>query len=528
MRHAVWLGGPPNDSMPPPPDSSRAAGMPVRPGLATAREELGEGGAAGGLPTTTFLLVGALTLLALGLRLTGIGDSLFGDELFLYTAVHDHSLHEVYVTVRETEKTPPLGFVLGWLLARGSHADELVRLPSLVASVAAVPLVFALGARTVGRPAALLAAAWLALSPFEVFYGSETRAYALVTTFVLLSTLALLVALDDGRRRWWVLYAAACAAAVYSHYIAVMILAPQAAWALWTHRERWREQLAAGAAAVLVFVPWVPSFLEQARHSGDEARRIDLMSPLTASNLADTWAKSFVGHPYDSLRDQPGRLVVVVLGVGLAAVALALVAGGSRVRRPGLRRPRHGELLLALALAAPAVIVLYGLRPDRSFLLARNLSVSVPYAVLLLGWVLTAARPRAAVLASAAALASLAVGTLRTVAPERQRTDSRAAARWIDAHAPAGAPLVDFPSPLAIRLYLRRPRQVSTTGQFTPARWADAARRGLPVFLSYPKVKGIEPFVVPPAAEAARYRLVTEQVWRGIPVSVGVREYAPR
>ena len=184
------------------------------------------------LPDLTLLAVGLLTLLALGLRLTGIGDSLFGDELFLYTAVHDHSLHEIYVTVRETEKTPPLGFVLGWLLARGRYADELVRVPSLLASVAAVPLVFALGARTVGRPAALVAAAWLALSPFQIFYGSETRVYAQVTTFVLLSTLALLLALEDGRRRWWVLYAAAAAAAIYSHYIAVMILAPQAVWAL--------------------------------------------------------------------------------------------------------------------------------------------------------------------------------------------------------------------------------------------------------------------------------------------------------
>jgi hypothetical protein len=502
--------------------------MPVRPSFTRSGPDVPRAAAARRLPQLTLLAVGALTLLALGLRLTGIGDSLFGDELFLYSAVHDQSLHEIYVTVREAEKTPPLGFLLGWLFARGGHADVLVRVPSLLASVAAVPLVFALGARTVGRPAALVAAAWLALSPFQVFYGSETRVYAQVTTFVLLSTLALLLAVEDGRRRWWVLYAAAAAAAVYSHYIAVMILAPQAAWALWTHRARWREQLAAGAAVALAFLPWVPSFLEQARNSADEARRIDLMSPLTASNLADTWTESFVGHPYDSLRDQPGRFVVVVLGVGLAAVVLALVAGGSWVRRPELRRPRHGGLLLALALAAPVFIVLYSLRPDKSFLLARNLSVSVPYAVLLLGWVLSALRPRAAVLVSLAALAALAVATVRTVAPERQRTDSRSAARWIDAHAPAGAPLVDFPGPLAIQLYVRRPRQVSTNGQFGAAQWAAAARRRLPVFLSYPKVPGIEVFVVPPPAEAGRFRLVAERVWPGVPAPVGVREYAPR
>jgi 4-amino-4-deoxy-L-arabinose transferase-like glycosyltransferase len=479
-------------------------------------------------PDLTLIAVAGLTLLALALRLPGVGQSLFGDELFLWSAVHDHALHDVYVTVRETEKTPPLGFVLGWLFARGGHADTLVRVPSLVAGVAAVPLVFALGARSVGRPAALVAAAWIAISPFQIFYGSETRAYAQVTTFVVLSTLALLLALEDGRRRWWVLYAAAAAAAIYSHYIAVIILAPQAVWALWTHRDRWREQLAAGAAVALAFLPWVPSFLEQARNSGDEARRIDLISPLTPSNLAETWTKTFVGHPYDALRDQPGRLVVVVLGVGLALLLLALAAGGDRARRPGLRLPKRGGLLLALAFAAPVVIVLYSLRPDKSFLLARNLSVSVPYAVLLIGWALTALRPRAAAAVSAAALAVLAVGTVRTLAPERQRTDARDAAHWVDAHAPPGAPLVDVPGPHAIRTYLEKPRNVSTIAEFGPQQWAAAARRRTPVFVSYPKAGGIEALLVPPAKEAPGYRLVAEHTSPGVPYRIGIREFAPQ
>ena len=92
-------------------------------------------------PGVAVWVVAALAALALGLRLACVGQSLFGDELFLYVDVHGHSLGQVFSLVHDTEKTPPLGFVLGWLFARGGSATELVRVPSLVASVATVPLI---------------------------------------------------------------------------------------------------------------------------------------------------------------------------------------------------------------------------------------------------------------------------------------------------------------------------------------------------------------------------------------------------
>ncbi len=476
----------------------------------------------------TPLIVAALTLLAAGLRLSGIGESLFGDELFLWSAVHDRALGDVIGTVRETEKTPPLGFLLGWALARGDDADVLIRLPSLIASVATVPLIAVLGARTVGRWAGLFAAAWLAISPFHVFYGSETRSYALVTCFVVLSTLALVLALEDRRRRWWVLYAVAAAAAVYSHYIAVTVLVPQALWVLWKHREQWKHQIAATGLAVLAFAPWLPSFLEQAGNSGDEARRIELMSPLTVSNFADTWVRGFLGHPYDPLAEQPGTAVVVLLVGGVVALALALVFGGASVRAPDRPVPRYVGLLSLGAAAAPVVIVLYSLLPDRSFLLARNLIVSVPYAVLLLGWAITLLKPRVAAMAAGAALAVLAVGTVRTVAPERDRADARSAARWVDSNAPAGATLVDFPGPHGIRVYLQPSRRVVTAGEFGPEDWAAASRSGTPVYVSYLDVGGAKDNSAPPQAQAVGYSFVEERVFPGSPGAVAVRVFAPR
>ena len=68
-----------------------------------------------------------------------------------------------------------------------------------------------------------------------IYYSTEARSYGLVVFFVLLSTAALLRALDGGGVGWWVLYGAASCAAMYSHYTAAFALAGQALWALWAN-----------------------------------------------------------------------------------------------------------------------------------------------------------------------------------------------------------------------------------------------------------------------------------------------------
>jgi Dolichyl-phosphate-mannose-protein mannosyltransferase len=480
-------------------------------------------------PRSATWIVAALTALALGLRLACIDQSLFGDELFLWAIVDDHSLRQVFSMVHDTEKTPPLGFVLSWVPARLSETPELVRLPSFIASVATVPLVYMLGLRTVGRAAAVVAAAWCALSPFQIFYGTESRSYAVVAAFVILSTLALLAALEDRKLRWWTLYALAAAAAVYTHYIAVLSLVPQAAWALWTHRDRVREQLIWGGLAALAFLPWVPSFIVQLRHSADEARRINEVAPLTFSNVVDFTVEPLVSRPWTPLSDLPGRVPLVVLGAILAGVVIALLVGvriRTRTLRVTLATPRGLVALLALA---PLIgLVLYSLRPNTSFLLSRNLAAAVPYALLLVGWLLTYPRSRLAAVLSAAALAALAVGTFKTITPDYQRPDAREAARYIDAHAPPNAPVVDVPGPHAIRTYLQGSRPVYTISDFGSADWAAAARAGSRVFLTAPRVAFWVGALRPPAGYERRYRLVAERDSPGVPFGLALREYAPR
>lgn len=81
--------------------------------------------------------------------------------------------------IATTDLHPPLGVALIWLASSISHDERVLRLPSLLASVAAIPLL----ARAAGDwvdPRARLAAAWLmALCAPAILYAGEARPYAL-------------------------------------------------------------------------------------------------------------------------------------------------------------------------------------------------------------------------------------------------------------------------------------------------------------------------------------------------------------
>ena len=181
-------------------------------------------------------------------------------------------------------------------------------------------------------------------------------------------------------------------------------------------------------------------------------------------------------------------------------------------------------------------LILYSLRPDTSFLLPRNLAVAVPYALLLIGWLLTRPPPIVATALSVVALAALGVGAVKIHDPDNQPPDGRDAARFIDAHAAPNAAYVDselWPFNAAnakgIRIYLERPNRVYP-GDALPAVWKAQARARAPVFLSFwlPAAwEGLaEPCGPPPPPYESQFELVAEHSTRGSAVIV-VCGYAP-
>jgi hypothetical protein len=391
---------------------------------------------------SAWLLVAALTLAGAVLRVVAARQSLFGDELSTYWLVSTHGLSSMLTAIRDTiEITPPLSFVLSWLTTRPAVTPELLRLPALLAGIATIPLVWVLGARTVGRTPGLIAAAFVAFSPFLVFYSSEARNYSVLVLLIVLSTLALLEASESGRTRWWLAYAACSCLAMYAHYTAAFPLAAQLAWVLWAHPEARVRALLANAAAAAAFAPWVPGMLND--FDSPDTQLMKILTPFTGMQVRLTLEHWSIGYPLvqptTELRDLPGvpALVLMALGLGLATV----VGAGRLLRRP--RVDRRVVLIVALALACPVgEAVVAGLGGPKLFA-PRNLAGSWPGFALALAALLVAAGPRLRYVSVACVLAGFVAGGLLTLDSDHQRPHFADAAAYVDRHAAPADPVVD-------------------------------------------------------------------------------------
>ena len=395
--------------------------------------------------SSSTILVAGLTALGGALRLATAGQSLFGDELSTYFIVSTKGLGDTIATVHdEFEITPPLSFVLTWLSTRAGVTTELLRAPSLLAGTATIPLVYAIGARTVGRTAGIVAAALTALAPFMIFYSSEARAYSPAIVLVLLSSLALLTAVRDRRAGWWVAYAACSCAAVYTHYTSVFALAAQLLWVLWAHPEARKAAILANVGALVAFLPWLGGLSNDL--ASPDTKVWSLLSPFTAHAVRLSIEHWTVGYPYvfstTELRDLPGvaGLSAQALGLALGVVGLALALARSRPARVD----RGVALVIAMALSAPVAEALVSAVGANMLTQPRNLAVSWPWFALGLGAVLVAGRPRLAVPAVGLVLAGFAAGAVKMVGGEDfRRPDFNAAARFIDREAAPSDYVID-------------------------------------------------------------------------------------
>lgn len=402
---------------------------------------------------SVLVLVAAITVAGLLLRLPSFSDSLFGDELSTYFIVGGHSLsHIVYLLQgHSVDLNPPLFFVLGWFVERFGDGAQAIRLVSLLAGTAAIPLTYLLGLRTVGRRAAVVGAALMALSPFLIYYSTEARAYALLLWLVLVCTLCLLRALDPRRLRWWVAYAVGSCAAMYTHYIAVFFLATLFVWAFWTRPDARRALLAANLAAAIAYIPWLPTLLKDTRSPGNVT--IGFLEPFGPQAVRSSLERWSIGHPYVKLASLPGRAAIAILVVGLAGGLLGVALRARRANGNfALPRLSAGTVfVVVLVLAPPAEIALYS-SIGNSVWEPRNLIAGWPGLALAVGALLTSARglPRAA--AVTLVIVAFAIGAAKMLDPGYRRPDYQSAASYIDHTGTQGDPVVDWgaltPGPL--------------------------------------------------------------------------------
>jgi mannosyltransferase len=171
---------------------------------------------------------------------------------------------------------PPLYYWLlhAWMRVVGD-GDLAARSLSGVIGLVSLPLAWLAGRRLAGASGARWALVVVALSPFAVRYSTEARMYALVMALVLAGYLALAAALE--RPTWGRLagVATAAGALLWSHYWSAFLLAVVGAGlvvAWWRSSGAARDAAGRSALALVaggvLFLPWVPSLLDQLSSTG--------------------------------------------------------------------------------------------------------------------------------------------------------------------------------------------------------------------------------------------------------------------
>ncbi|MHC4958057.1 MAG: glycosyltransferase family 39 protein [Planctomycetota bacterium] len=213
--------------------------------------------------------VAIILLLALGLRVMHALDSggLWRDEaqgMFLVDESAD--LGELYENLL-VEGHPPLAYTIQKLVGdRFGHTPGVVRALSVAYGFAAVVVIMLLAWRTFGARTGLLSGFLMAISPYFVNYSTEIRAYPLMTLLGAVHAFAYVRFLDKRCFATAAVWGASAALMAYCHYFAFFIILAAGICALATAptRRNFLRVVVGGAAFVLVFGPWLPSFLQQA------------------------------------------------------------------------------------------------------------------------------------------------------------------------------------------------------------------------------------------------------------------------
>ena len=121
---------------------------------------------------------------------------------------------------------PPLHPVLEWFLVRvAGGSDFVLRVPSLVAGIALIPVAAWLGGELFDRRTAIATALLVSVAPALVWYSQEASSYALVALFSTLAVIGAARAIQRGRPADWVLHVVAASLAVWSGWSGIFVVA---------------------------------------------------------------------------------------------------------------------------------------------------------------------------------------------------------------------------------------------------------------------------------------------------------------
>jgi mannosyltransferase len=218
----------------------------------------------------------AIMVLSVSLRTHAITAKFWIDE-GLSVGIAHHPLFDIPGVLRK-DGSPPLYYMLlhVWMSVAGGDGESRTHALSVLFATLTIPAGWLAGKRLFGERAAWATAALCATLPFLTYYAQETRMYALVAFLGLASSAAFTMAYAVGDRRWLLPFSVLTALTVYAHNWGLFLGIGMGAaflvlWRTAPEEERGallRDGLIGFGVLVLLYLPWVPTLLFQAQHTG--------------------------------------------------------------------------------------------------------------------------------------------------------------------------------------------------------------------------------------------------------------------
>jgi len=357
------------------------------------------------------ILLPVLALTALGgvLRFATLDQQSFWlDELVTVSLVR-LDFGSMLDAIPESEATPYLYYVLAWPWARIFGFGEVgLRSLSALVGTAVVPVAYGAGAALVSRRTGLIAATLVSVHPFLVWYAQEARSYSLLAFLTACSVFFVARVLRGSSAPGLAGWAISSSLALATHYFAVFLVLPEAAWLLARSRPK-RPVLLASLLPMLVLALHAPLALRQ-RGNGEAVTEAELLR-----RIAGIPKDLMVGYSF------PAELAGSLLAAALVVVGLFLLA--RRTPRELRRQALVAGGLAVVSVALPVVLAVAG----ADYLVVRNTILAVVPALVCLAAGFAAHRVG---LAAAGALSVLGLAIVLTTSLDDRygRTDWRGAA----------------------------------------------------------------------------------------------------
>jgi hypothetical protein len=172
--------------------------------------------------------------------------------------------------IRHIEGFPPFYYLTLklWTGVFGTGALAL-RFPSAVFSALSVFFIFKMARELYDERTALFSAAFLAVSPYSIYYAQEAKMYSLLWLFGLVSFLYLYRFMQNGRMRDLAVYVMSALCMIYTMYAGFILLAVHNIFFFYfCKKKNIRAWLICQAVIFLFYLPWYPMLLHHIEESG--------------------------------------------------------------------------------------------------------------------------------------------------------------------------------------------------------------------------------------------------------------------